>query len=82
LPEFKPLYIDNWDNYGLLNLPPNVNTYDPFELFSLFFIDEIMDKLVEWMNEYTELYLLNKELEYLRIWQPICKQELYTYFIV
>ena len=46
LPEFEPLRINNWDDYGSPNLPSSVNTYDPFKLFSLFFIDEIMDKLI------------------------------------
>jgi len=47
LPEFKPLHINNWDNHGSPNLPPNVDTHNPFRLFSLFFMDEIMDKLIE-----------------------------------
>ena len=47
LPKFKPLHINDWDDHGSPNLPPNVNTHDPVKLFSLFFIDEIMDKLVE-----------------------------------
>ena len=63
LPEFKPIYINDWDNYSSLNLPSNVNTHDPFELFSLFFIDEIMDKLVEWTNKHVELYPLDKDVE-------------------
>jgi hypothetical protein len=63
LPEFEPIYINNWDDYGLLNLPSNVKTHDPFKLFSLFFIDKIMDKLIEWINKYAELYLLDKDAE-------------------
>jgi hypothetical protein len=65
LPKFEPLHIDDWDNYGLLNLPPGVDTYDSFKLFKLFFIDEIMDKLVAWTNEYAELYLLDEDKEYI-----------------
>ena len=82
LPEFKPLYITNWDNYSLLNLPPSINIHDPFKLFSLFFIDKIIDKLIEQTNKYIELYLLDKDNKYLRLQQPIYKQELYTYFAV
>ena len=82
LPEFEPLHIDDWDNHGSPNLPPNVNTHDPFKLFSLFFTDEIMDKLVEWTNEHAELYPLDEEAEHPRPWQPTCKQELYAYFTV
>jgi len=62
LPKFKPLYIKHWDNYSILKLPSNVNIHDPFKLFSLFFIDKIIDKLV---NKYAELYSLNKEKEHL-----------------
>jgi hypothetical protein len=66
LPEFEPLYIDDWDNYGSPNLPPNVDTHDPFRLFSLFFIDKIIDKLIEWINKYAELYPLDEEKAHLR----------------
>ena len=41
-----------------------------------------MDKLIEWTNEYVELYPLNEELEHLCAWQPTYKQELYAYFTV
>ena len=47
LPEFEPLYINNWDDHGSPNLPYCVNLYNPFKLFNLFFIEEVMDKLVE-----------------------------------
>ena len=82
LPKFKPLHIDDWDDHGSPNLPPNVNTHDPFKLFSLFFIDKIIDKLIEWTNKHAELYPLDKEAEYPRLQQPTCKQELYAYFAV
>ena len=82
LPEFKPLYINDWDDYSLPNLPPNVNTHDLFNLFSLFFIDKIIDKLIEQTNKHTELYLSDEEAEHLCLQQLTCKQELYTYFAV
>jgi hypothetical protein len=66
----------------LTNLPSNVDTHDPFELFSLFFTDKIMDKLVEWINKHAELYPPDKEKEHPRAWQPTCKQELWAYFAV
>ena len=47
LPKFKPLHINNSDDHGLPSLPSNIDTYDPSKLFSLFFTDKIMDKLVE-----------------------------------
>ena len=61
LPKFEPLHINDWDNHGSPKLPPNVNSYDPFQLFSLFFTDEIMDKLVAWTNEHAELYPPDEE---------------------
>jgi hypothetical protein len=61
LPKFEPLHIDDFDDYSKLNLPPNINLHNPFQLFSLFFIDKIMDKLVEWINKYIKLYLIPKE---------------------
>ena len=82
LPKFEPLYITNWDDYSLLNLPPNINIYNPFKLFSLFFIDKIIDKLIEQTNKHVELYPLDKDNKHLRLQQLICKQELYAYFIV
>ena len=47
LPYFKPLHIDNWDDYSSPNLTPDVDRHNPFKLFSLFFIDKIIDKLIE-----------------------------------
>jgi hypothetical protein len=47
LPKFKPLHIDDWSNYGSSDLPSNVNSHNPFRLFSLFFTDKIIDKLIE-----------------------------------
>ena len=82
LPKFKPLHIDNWDHCGSPNLPPNVDIHDPFRLFSLFFTDEIVDKLMEWTNKYTELYPLDKKMENPRVWQLICRQKLYAYLKV
>ena len=79
---FKPLYINNWDDYSLLNLPLDVDQHNPYKLFSLFFIEDIINKLIEWTNKHTELYLLYKETEHARLQQPICKEELYAYFSV
>ena len=66
LPKFEPLHINDWDDRGSPNLPSNVNTHDPFELFSLFFTDKVIDKLVEWINKHAELYPLDKEKEHPR----------------
>jgi len=63
LPEFEPIHIDDWDDHGSLNLPSNVETHDPFKLFSLSFIDKIIDKLIKWTNKHVELYLLDKDIK-------------------
>jgi Transposase IS4 len=82
LPEFEPLYINNFDDYSTLNLPPNIDPHNPFNLFSLFFTDNIIDKLVEWTNKYVELYPLDKDKENLRLWELIYEKELYAYLAV
>ena len=37
---------------------------------------------MEWINKHVELYPPDKKKENLRVWQPICRQELYAYFRV
>ena len=39
-----------------------------------------MDKLVEWINKYVELYPAEEEAEFAYKWKPIDRQELYAYF--
>ena len=80
LPHFEPLYIDNLDDHGSTNLPLDVDQHDPYKLFSLFFTDNIIDRLVEQTNKHAELYLLDKENKHLYLWQLTYKQELYAYF--
>ena len=80
LPHFEPLHIDNWDDHGSPNLPSDVDQHDPYELFSLFFTEDIINKLVEWTNKHAELYPSHEETEHARPWQPTCKEELYAYF--
>ena len=66
LPDFEPLHIDDFDDHGTPNLPPTLNRHDPFAIFSQFFTGKIMDKLVEWINKYAELYPSNNAGEKLR----------------
>jgi hypothetical protein len=56
LPDFKPLKIKDWDYQGELNLPPNVDSSCAFDVFSLFFTDELMDKITAWTNEFAEAH--------------------------
>ena len=82
LPDFVPLDIHDFDDHGTANLPPDVDLHNPFELFSQFFTDDIMDKLVEWTNEFAELNQPDEEIEHPRPWQPTCKEELWAYLAV
>ena len=84
LPNFKPLYINDFNNYSTLNLPPMLNQDNPFTIFSQFFTSKIINKLVKWINKYAELYLLNNIGEKLQVylWQLTCKKELWVYFSV
>jgi len=62
MPDFQPFLINNWHNYSKPNLPPSVDLSDPFTIFSLFFTEDIMDKLIGWLNTFIELHqLLDKE---------------------
>ena len=78
-PTFEPLHIANFDDHGTPNLPPDPNINDPLAIFKLFFIDEIMDKLAKWTNEYAELYPA-EETQSARKWKPTDRQQLYAYF--
>ena len=60
LPHFEPLHINNWDDHGLPNLPSDVDQYNPYKLFSLFFIEDII-------NKHAELYLSYEETEHTRL---------------
>ena len=68
LPDFVPLAIDNFDNHGTPNLPPSLNQNNPFTIFSQFFTDKVINKLVEWMNWYTELHQSNKDKQWVHPW--------------
>ena len=52
-------------------------------LFNLFYTDEIMDKLVEWTNAYTDeqqSFEDKDELQTRHGWLPTSRKELYAYF--
>jgi len=82
LPEFEPLYISDFDDHSTLNLPLDVDPHNPFDLSSLFFTDNIINKLIEWMKKHAELYLSDEDKENLYLWEPTHKKELYAYLAV
>src|SRR5271170_4932975 len=83
LPDFEPLEIEDWDYPGEPNLTPSVDLSSPFDVWSLFFSDELMDKIMEWTNTFAarnptppEKQPQNKA----RNWTSTDKPELYAYF--
>ena len=80
MPYFKPLYIANFNDYSTLNLPLDLDLYDPLAIFKLFFTNKIIEKLAEWINKYAELYPIEEDAEFIYRWKLIDRQELYAYF--
>ena len=54
LPLFTPLQIDDYFDLGEPSVPPSLDWHDPLAIFSLFFTDEILERMVKWTNEYTD----------------------------
>ena len=65
LPSFKPLPIFNNCKYGKPNLLEYTNNKDPWQLFKLFWNDELINRLVEYTNENTKLHPLLKDKDFL-----------------
>jgi hypothetical protein len=55
--DFDLVFINNNNTYRCLNLPDYINISDPYVIFKLFFIDKLLDQLVEFINRNIELYL-------------------------
>ena len=79
MPEFKSLPIKNGLLHGLDKLPQHVSRTS-YDIFSLFFIEEILQKLVNYTNEYgnsSEIDIEDKP--YARTWFPTTVKELRAY---
>ena len=50
LPYFEPLPIYNENIYGTPKLPHYIDSGDPYQIFKLFWTDELLDKLVKFIN--------------------------------
>ena len=57
LPNFNLVPINNNNTYKYLNILDYINISNPYIIFKLFFIDKLLDKLVEFINRNAELYL-------------------------
>jgi len=82
LPDFEPLLIDNKNTYGTLKLPANVDASNPYQIFKLFWTDELLDKLAEYTNRNAELHPPSKEKDFPRPWKPTSRLELHAYLAV
>jgi len=63
LPKFHPLKIKNDNIYGSSNLPADVDLHDPYQIFKLFWTDELLNMLAEYTNKYMELHLTPEDKE-------------------
>ena len=72
---FKPLKIKNGRQYGLGKLPINVSC-NPYSLFTLFFTDEVMTKLMNHMNEFAAEHGVKNEAPHARPWFSTTVKEL------
>ena len=82
LPAFTPLPIRNKNEYSKPNLPNYIDDKGPWQLFKLFQTDELIDKLVEYINKNVELYPPPEDAQFPRRWKPTLRQELYAYLAV
>ena len=82
LPSFKPLPIFNNCEYGKPNLPEYTDNKDPWQLFKLFWNDELIDRLVEYTNENAKLHPPLEDKDFPRRWKPTSRQELHAYLAV
>ena len=47
---FNPVPINNNNTYGYPSILEYINISNPYKLFKLFFIDKLLDKLIEYIN--------------------------------
>ena len=83
LPKFEPYVIDDYNAHSKPNFLNYVNTSAPLKLFKLFFTDEIINKLVKWLNNYIKAYTpSNKDALIGKAYpqQPTFREKLYAYF--
>ena len=79
MPKFKSLKIKNDLQHGLDKLPQCVRR-TPYDIFSLFFTEDMLQKLVNYTNEYGAGHIIDKNIKpYARIWFPITVKELRAY---
>ena len=68
IPPFTPIKINKL-MYGLGILPTHVVS-TPYNVFSLFFNDDILTKFTEYTNEYAAKHVSEKDKPFARKWYP------------
>ena len=83
IPDYEPLNIDDF-TIGTSNLPPHVKSNQPYEIFSLFFPEEQLQKLADHINTYAKRVMEAEKAEkaekpWSRSWIPTTMKELRAY---
>ena len=78
LPKFAPIEIEGAPEHGNADLPWDVNIESPYEIFSLFFDDFIMEVLVNNTNAYAKAHSPMRTHKHpkARVWKPTSVPEL------
>ena len=84
MPKFIPLNINGVPpyTYSKARIPKDVNKDNSYTLFQLFFTDKILESLIQYTNEFAELYQLKEESKLSRKQEPTQLEELRIYIIV
>ena len=61
---FNPLPIYNENEYSEPNLPDNINNKDPWQLFKLFWMDELINRLIKYINKNAKLHLPSEDKDF------------------
>lgn len=75
------MQINNPLTYGISNPPDDRETQSPYDLFSLFFTDEVLDSLAESANQNAQwpLGLRTPRQQFTWVWEPTTGKELRAY---
>ena len=65
-PAFKPLSMYNKNEYGEPKLPDYVNNKDPWQLFKLFWPEELINWLIGYTNMNAKLHLPSEDKDFPR----------------
>jgi len=82
-PQFNPLQINNDSPHGKPNLPINFKDSDAFELFQLFFTNDLIDLLIYYTNTNAAKAMEKAPLQKsarIKRWKDTSRKKMYAYF--